>query len=139
MRRWYEKEEKRQGARERERKGDEGPNERSRDEEGISDSPASRFHNNPISLRRFSIFTTSFELTADSVAGGHSKYSWNLGFTLAAHGKPNGKDAHRKVKSKRRRKEDGGRVLKGLLRTKQRGDNHQRSYCQQDLGFIVII
>lgn len=62
-----------------------------------------RFHDNPISLRRFSIFTTSFELAADSVADGHSKYSRNLGFTLVAHGKPNGKDARCKARSKRRR------------------------------------
>jgi len=51
------------------------------------------FRDNPISLRRFSIFTTSFVLTADSVADGHSKYSRNLVFTLAARGKLGGKDA----------------------------------------------
>lgn len=57
-------------------------------------SPAlALFRDNPISLRRFSIFTTSFELAADSVADGHSKYSRNLVFTLVAHGKSGGKDA----------------------------------------------
>lgn len=43
--------------------------------------PLALFRDNPISLRRFSIFTTSFVLAADSVADGHSKYSRNLVFT----------------------------------------------------------
>lgn len=67
------------------------------DEEKINGSLA-LFRDNPISLRRFSIFTTSFELAADFVADGHSKYSRNLVFTLAARGKPDGegrKDARR--------------------------------------------
>lgn len=48
------------------------------------------FRDNPLSLRRFSIFTTSFELAADSVADGHSKYSRNLGIYPRG---PGGKDA----------------------------------------------
>lgn len=70
-------------------------NERLRDEERINglSRPLALVHDNPICLRRFSIFTTSFELAASSVAGGHSKYSQNLVFTLAARGKSGGKDA----------------------------------------------
>jgi len=64
----------------------------------------SLFHDNPISLRRFSIFTSSFVLAAGCVADGHSKYSRNLGLMLAAHGKPNGK--RRQMRSKRRRAVD---------------------------------
>lgn len=56
------------------------------------------FHDNPISLRRFSIFTTSFEPAANSVAKGNPKYSRNLGFTLAAHEESGGKDVHPKEK-----------------------------------------
>lgn len=69
----------------------------------------SRFHDNPISLRRFSIFTTLFELAAGSIADGHSKYSRNLRFTLAARGKPGGKDARgAKGKDSSARSSDGG-------------------------------
>lgn len=88
-----------QNERERERRGKkEGgskEDERLHDEERIKrlSRPLALFRDNPISLRRFPIFTTSFELVADSVADGHSKYSRNLVFTLAAGGKSGGKDA----------------------------------------------
>lgn len=103
--------ERRREIQEEERKEDE----RSRDEERKQrlSRPLALFRDNPISLRRFSIFTTSFELTADSVAEGHSKYSRNLVFTLVARGKSGGKDVW--FEGERAHRGEKRRVRKDLL------------------------